>query len=107
MSKFNKLVDQYYTSLIIEAPEQAPSGIPQDGGPTAPAPEAPAPAPAPEPEVKPLTPEGKIFDTQLALRALAVDPNTIPAADKAIFSEPVTQDNVDSINDWLNRIVGD
>ena len=113
MNKFDTIVNKYFNTLL-EADVSV--GLPQTGGPTAPtaidaapaAPEPePAPEPAPEPEVKQLTSQGKIFGTELALRALAVDPKTISAVDKAIFNDPVTADNADEINDWITRIIGD
>lgn len=108
MKKFDELVNKYYSSVLLE--QEAAPAIPQDGGPTAqpaaPAPAAPAPAaPAPEPEAKPMTSEGKMFLVQLALKALAVDPDTISEQDKAIFETEVTTANADEVADRIRQII--
>jgi len=111
MSKFiNKLNEVYFN--ILE--QDAPAGLNQACGPqgdqaTAPAPAptaAPAPAaPAPEQEAQPMTPEGKVFLVELALKALAVDSSTISEQDKAIFETHVTKDNADQVADRIRQIV--
>jgi len=46
-----------------------------------------------------------MFLVQLALKALAVDPDTISEQDKALFEEPVTTANADQIADRIRQIV--
>jgi hypothetical protein len=116
MSKFlNKLNQVYYNLLEADAPQP---GLDQTGGqqgdqamaPAAPAPAAapaaPAAAPAaPEQEAQPMTPEGKVFLVELALKALAVDSSTISEQDKAIFETHVTKDNADQVADRIRQLV--
>ena len=108
MSKFNQRLNKFYYNLLeADAPQP---GLNQDGGAqgapnvaAAPAPAAPAPAPAPEPQQ--MTPEGKVFLIELALKSLAVDPSTISEQDKAIFETHVTKDNADQVADRIKQIV--
>jgi len=108
MSKFlNKLNEVYYNLLEADAPQP---GLDQSGGAqgdpnAAPAAPAPAPAPAPEQEAQPMTPEGKVFLVELALKALAIDSSTISEQDKAIFETHVTKDNADQVADRIRQIV--
>jgi hypothetical protein len=107
MSKFNQKLNEVYFKLL-EA--DAPTAMPQDGGPTDPnaAPATPAaptaPAPAPE-EPQQMTPEGKVFLVELALKALAVDSSTISEQDKAIFETKVTKDNAEQVAQRIREIV--
>ena len=108
MSRFNQRLNEFYYNLLeADAPQP---GLNQDGGAqgapnvaAAPAPAAPAPAPAPEPQQ--MTPEGKVFLIELALKSLAVDPSTISEQDKAIFETHVTKDNADQVADRIKQIV--
>ena len=112
MSKFNKKINEFYFNLL-EADQQA--GLNQTGGQqgdqaTAAAPaQAPAQAPAPaapeQQEAQPMTPEGKVFLVELALKALAVDSSTISEQDKSIFETHVTKDNADQVADRIKQIV--
>lgn len=107
MKLFEQRLQEFYTNLL-----EAHPSIPQDGGPvvppppadTAPAavPAAPPPA-APEPP-KPLTSEGKRFLVELALKALAVNPDSISPADKAIFETQVTVENADEVANRIAQI---
>jgi len=109
MSKFNKKINEIYYGILGEAGEQP--GLDQTGGPqqdpNAPAPApAPAAAPAPAPEEpQPMTPEGKKFLVELALKCLAVNPDTISQADKAIFDTHVTTSNADEVEKRIKDIV--
>jgi hypothetical protein len=109
MSKFNQRLNEFYYNLLeADAPQP---GLNQDGGAqgapnVAAAAAAPAPAaPAPEPEPQQMTPEGKVFLIELALKSLAVDPSTISEQDKAIFETHVTKDNADQVADRIKQIV--
>jgi pyruvate/2-oxoglutarate dehydrogenase complex dihydrolipoamide acyltransferase (E2) component len=111
MSKFNQKLNEFYYNLL-EA-DASGQGLDQTGGQqgdqapaAAPAPAAPAaPAPAPEQEAQPMTPEGKVFLIELALKALAVDSSTISEQDKSIFETHVTKDNADQVADRIRQIV--
>lgn len=108
MNKFNKLVNNIYSNILLEADAvPAPASIPQDGGATAPAPaEAPAPAPEPQPaEPLPLSSEGKKFLVELALKALSVNPDSLSASDKAIFETEITTQNADEVADLIRSLV--
>jgi hypothetical protein len=105
MSKFNKLVNNIYSNILLEADAApAPAAMPQDGGATAPAPaEAPA-APAPA-EAPPLSSEGKKFLVELALKALSVSPDELSESDKSIFETQVTTQNADQIAERIRNLV--
>lgn len=112
MKKFQAVVNEVYARILEQ--ETVPAAIPQTGGPVTPtttgqepAP-APAPAPAPEPtqEPQPLTPAGKVFLIDYIRKALAVDPGTLTADEKAIFNEPeVNAENGDQILTRLQEII--
>jgi len=104
MSKFlNKLNQVYYNLLEADAPQP---GLDQTGGQQGDQTMAPAAAPAaPEQEAQPMTPEGKVFLVELALKALAVDSSTISEQDKAIFETHVTKDNADQVADRIRQLV--
>ena len=109
MSKFNQKLNEFYYNLLeADAPGQ---GLDQNGGQqgdqalAAPAPAPAAAAPAPEQEAQPMTPEGKVFLIELALKALAIDSSTISEQDKSIFETHVTKDNADQVADRIRQIV--
>jgi len=110
MSKFNQKLNEFYFNLL-EADQQP--GLDQTGGQqgdqnvaAAPAPaQAQAPATPEQQEAQPMTPEGKVFLVELALKALAVDSSTISEQDKSIFETHVTKDNADQVADRIKQIV--
>jgi hypothetical protein len=104
MSKFNKLVNNIYSNILLEADAvPAPAAMPQDGGATVPAPDA-ASAPAPV-EAPVLSSEGKKFLVELALKALSVNPDQLSESDKAIFETQVTTENADQIAERIRNLV--
>lgn len=113
MKRFNSLVTEVY-ARILEQPV-VPPAIPQTGGPVVPVgageqpPVPPLAAPAPEQpqaEPQPLTSAGKVFLIDYVRKALAVDPGTLTADEKAIFNEPeVNAENGDQILNRLQEII--
>ena len=115
MKKFDNLVNNVYSRILLEQDQQA---IPQNGGPVQPgaaqaAPAAPAPAappPAPEPPAEPekITPEGKLFLVDLIRKALAISPDSLSPEEKSVFSDSEIQsDNVEEILNKLQQIITD
>ena len=106
-SKFNTLLLKVGSEYLLTeedlqaAPEPSPSGIdevqqnpsPDEQGQTAPD----------EPEK--LTPEGKRFLIEIALKALSIDPATLTEQDKAIFGQEVTSHNADDVLNQIQQIV--
>ena len=110
MKKFDSLVKEAVVRLQEADPTLDPNlsgGDPNlGGGQSAPAaPTQQAPVPAPE-EPKPLTSEGARYLTELALKALAFDPNNLPDTDKDIFTQDVTQENAQDLLERIQQIVG-
>lgn len=113
MKKFQAVVNEVYMRILEQ--ETTPAAIPQTGGPVTPsttgepppAPAASAPAPEqPRPEGQPLTSPGKVFLIDYIRKALAVDPGTLTADEKAIFNEPeVNAENGDQILTRLQEII--
>ncbi len=101
------LFDTYVKSKYLILNEADPGMDPGLGGaPGSPNPAmgaAPGPETAPNevPQVTKLTPEGKRFLVELALKALSFDPANITDQDKSIFDETVTPENAEDV---LNRI---
>ena len=104
MSKFN--------SLLIETAKQYLL-TEEDLGINQPAPEegsaidtAKAEVPAPDQNKEnTLTPEGKRYLIELAVKALGVDSKNLSEQDKAIFNTGVTADNAEEILQRLREIV--
>lgn len=108
---FENLVNEYKKKYIIEQPDMQNPAAPQVGaindpaaaggqpgmGATNPLPAAP----------KPLTTEGKRFMIELALKALAYNPDHIAEPEKDIFSNEVTPENAEEILEKIQRIVGE
>ena len=110
MKKFDTLVNEVYSNILLEAPP-AP-GLDQTGGnpPAAAAPAtpaAPAPAaPAPEPEApEPVSSEGLRNLVDLVQRALVISPDSLDAVDKAVFNDKVTIQNALEKQQKLSDIV--
>lgn len=61
--------------------------------------------PKEEPEVKPLTTEGRRFLVDLALKALAFNPDSMTAADKALFDSEVTTENAEEVLERVQHIL--
>ena len=110
MSKFQSLYNEY-ASQIDEALQP---GVQQQAVTTNEAPAAAAEAGNVQPQVPtqqeaappaPVTSEGKKFLVELALKALAVDPDTLTSADKALFSTQITTDNADQVLKQIQTIV--
>jgi len=106
MKKFDSLVNQVYTNILLEA-EAAPAApapaIDQTGGNAQPAPATPAPAEQPAPE--PVSSEGLRNLVDLIQRALSISPDSLEAADKAIFTTEVTIQNALEKQKQLTDIV--
>lgn len=110
MKKFDTLVNEVYSNILLEAPP-AP-GLDQTGGnppaaaaPVAPAAPAPA-APAPEPEApEPVSSEGLRNLVDLVQRALVISPDSLDAVDKAVFNDKVTIQNALEKQQKLSDIV--
>lgn len=105
MHLFDKLlIDTGKKFLLTEAD----LGIPQEGAEgsaipqvqNAPPPVEPAAAPAEK-----LTPEGKRYLIELALKALALDPGSLSEHDKSLFNENVTAENADTILKRIQNLV--
>lgn len=95
MHLFDKLlIDTGKKFLLTEAD----LGIPQVQN--APPPVEPAAAPAEK-----LTPEGKRYLIELALKALALDPGSLSEHDKSLFNENVTAENADTILKRIQNLV--
>jgi len=110
MKKFDTLVNEVYSNILLEAPP-AP-GLDQTGGnpPAAAAPAAPAApataAPAPEPEApEPVSSEGLRNLVDLVQRALVISPDSLDAVDKAVFNDKVTIQNALEKQQKLSDIV--
>lgn len=87
------------------APVPPPGGDPSAGDPSAEQlPELPE-EPKAEPEVKPLTTEGRRFLVDLALKALAFNPDSLTAADKALFDSEVTTENAEEVLERVQHIL--
>jgi len=109
---FSNLIKKYNEQYIVEVgemPDQSGAqqgqqpvapGDPTQGGPAAQVPEVPAPT-------RPLTTEGKRFMIELALKALAYNPDHIAEPEKDIFSNEVTIENAEEILEHIQRIVGE
>lgn len=108
MKKFDTLVNEVYSNILLEAPP-AP-GLDQTGGnppaaaPAAPAPAAPAPEPA-APEPEPVSSEGLRNLVDLVQRALVISPDSLDAVDKAVFNDKVTIQNALEKQQKLSDIV--
>ena len=104
MENFVNTVAKYKRELIIEQePAVTPEAQPVEGDPAAAAaPVAPPPAPP-----KPLTTEGKRFMVELALKALAYNPDHIADPEKDIFTNEVTPENAEEMLEKIQRITGD
>ena len=112
MKKFDILVNEVYTKILSEAPH-AP-GLDQTGGnppPPAPGAAAPAPepaasaAPAPEEAPKPVSSEGLRNLVDLIQRALVISPDSLNAADKAVFNDRVSIQNAIEKQELLSDII--
>ena len=111
MKKFDSLVNEVYSNILLEAPPVP--GLDQTGGnpPAAAAPAAPTPAPAapaPEPaapEPEPVSSEGLRNLVDLIQRALVISPDSLDSADKAIFNDKVTVLNALDKQQQLSDIV--
>ena len=108
MKKFQAVVNEVYARILEQ--ETVPAAIPQTGGPVTPTTtgEQPPqqPEPAPEPETQPLTAPGKVFLIDYIRKALAIDPGTLTADEKAIFNEPeVNGSNGEQILARLQEII--
>jgi hypothetical protein len=113
MSKFDTLYRSYEANIRIGSdvvsealqppgqPQQTAAPAPQEG-PQSVQPQTPAPQEVKEPTAD-VTSEGKKFLVELALKALAVDPDNITATEKEIFNTEITTENADQI---LSRIQG-
>jgi len=109
MKKFDSLVNEVYSNILLEAPPV--SGLDQTGGnpppaaaPAVPAPAAPVPAPeAPEPE--PVSSEGLRNLVDLIQRALVISPDSLDPVDKAVFNDKVTVLNALEKQQKLSDIV--
>ena len=102
MKKFDSLVNEVYSNILLEAPP-AP-GLDQTGG-NPPAAAAPA-APAPEPEApEPVSSEGLRNLVDLVQRALVISPDSLDAVDKAVFNDKVTIQNALEKQQKLSDIV--
>lgn len=114
MKKFDILVNEVYTKILSEAPPPpAPApNVDQTGGnpPTDAIPDQqltePAPPAAEEP--KPLSSEGVRNLVDLVQRALVITPDSLDAADKAVFNDKVTIQNAlekqQQLTDIIDRI---
>jgi len=113
MKKFDSLVNEVYSNILLEAPP-AP-GLDQTGGnpPAAAAPAEPAPAPAPAapapepaaPEPEPVSSEGLRNLVDLIQRALVISPDSLDPVDKAVFNDKVTVLNALEKQQKLSDIV--
>ncbi len=108
MTRFEAKIEEQLK--LFEGPED----VPQDGGPGNMQPKGvPAPAPTgdqttPSPDetpAAPVTSQGKVFLIDLALKALAVDPNTINQYDKAVFNQAVTPQNAEDVLKKIQNII--
>jgi hypothetical protein len=113
MKRFDKIVNNVYASILTEQQPPVPAadpnaqqpGLPQTGGPTAPVPQAPPPVEPPK-QSQPITPEGKIFLIDYIRKALAVDPGSLSADEKAVFNDAeINSENAESILDQLKQII--
>lgn len=114
MKKFDILVNEVYTKILSEAPPVP--GLDQTGGnppPPIPGAAAPAPvpapaAPAPEEAPKPVSSEGLRNLVDLVQRALVISPDSLDAADKAVFNDRVSIQNAiekqQQLSDIIDRI---
>jgi len=114
MKKFDILVNEVYTKILSEAPPVP--GLDQTGGnPPPPIPGAAAPAPAPAPAApapeeapKPVSSEGLRNLVDLVQRALVISPDSLDAADKAVFNDRVSIQNAiekqQQLSDIIDRI---
>lgn len=84
-----------------QAPQQPP---PAAQGPKSVQPQTPAPQEIKEP-TQDVTSEGKKFLVELALKALAVDPDNITASEKEIFNTQVTRENADALLKRIQSVV--
>jgi len=104
--KFDKFIEDYEQMLTEE--EMTPGGGAETmqgaGQPTDMMPSAPPPIQDEEP--KQMTPEGKRFVIELALKALAYDPGNIPAQDKGMFDVEVTPENAEEVLTKIEQMVG-
>jgi hypothetical protein len=93
MKKFNSLVNQVYSNILLEEPAPvAPApAIDQTGGNAQPA--APAPAPIEQPTPEPVSSEGLRNLVDLIQRALSISPDSLDAVDKSIFNSEITIQN--------------
>jgi hypothetical protein len=112
---FEDVIKEYVTRLDEADPALDPNlgGAPGDpmaaaGG----APEGMPPEmqqepeePPKEPEVKALTSEGRRFLVDLSLKALAFDPDSLSASDKALFDSEVTPENAEEVLERVQQIV--
>jgi len=109
MSKFQTLYNTLASQIAVQSDVVSEAGeVPQNGnqqtGPTSVQPQTPAPQEVKEPQAD-LTSEGKKFLVELALKALAIDPDNITATDKALFGQEVTTENADIILQRIQSIV--
>lgn len=103
MKKFDSLVNQVYTNILLEAEATPAPVIDQTGGNAQPAPAEPAPTEQPAPE--PVSSEGLRNLVDLIQRALSISPDSLEAADKAVFSAEVTIQNALEKQKQLTDIV--
>lgn len=104
LSKLDE-ADPGLDSNLGGAPVPPPGGAAPAGDPSAEQlPELPE-EPKEEPEVKPLTTEGRRFLVDLALKALAFNPDSMTAADKALFDSEVTTENAEEVLERVQHIL--
>ena len=114
--RFESLIKEQLTRLNEADPNQDPElgGVPQTGAQNTqadisaqdPAQQQPQQQePPPEEKPKPLTSEGARYLTELALKALAFNPDNLPDADKQIFTQDVTPENAQETLERIQQIV--
>ena len=108
MNSFKTIYNKHLSQLLREADgDENVEEVPQDANAEADLqPQVPSEeevvAEEPQPDV---TSEGKKFMIELALKALAIDPDSIPASDKDIFNNTITGENADLILQRLQNLV--
>ena len=107
MKKFNSLVNQVYSNILLEEPAPvAPApAIDQTGGNAQPAAPAPAPAPIEQPTPEPVSSEGLRNLVDLIQRALSISPDYLDAADKRVFNDRVTIQNALEKQQQLSDVI--
>ena len=102
MSKFESLyktiLEQQQQQAVQQQPAQQQAPAPEQNAVNA---SDPTGAQEEEAEDEGLTVEAQVHLVQLILKALAVDPSTIPDQEKGIFNTKVNKDNMEEVLDSI------